>query len=336
MMRVEEHHPQAFPVPAIDAHNRIGRRPDGSWVVPDVSAFLAMMDEVNLEGVVNYDSTWGDDLEANLDRYDRAHPGRFASFCNLPWSETATAGWGTRLAASMRDSLARGAVGVSIWKDVGLRIEDETGALFFLDDPRLEPVWAATAEAGVPALLYMGDPPAFWRPLDGTNERYEELVAHPDWHFHDPRFPPLQRLLDSLEACIAANPAVTFLGAHVGSYAEDLGWVDRILTTYPNFYIDIADRMNELGRKPRAARRLIEKHSSRVMLGTDNATRASEYRRYLRFLATDDECFAYSELNPPPTGRWLISGLDLSPDVLAAVVSGNARRLIPAFGKAAR
>src|SRR5688572_5717375 len=80
MMRVEEHHPQRFPVAAIDAHNRIGRRSDGSWVISDVGAFLAMMDEVNLDGVVNYDSTWGDDLEANLDRYDRVHPRRFASF----------------------------------------------------------------------------------------------------------------------------------------------------------------------------------------------------------------------------------------------------------------
>jgi len=182
MARVSEHHPQRFPVAAIDAHNRFGRRADGSWAIPDVSAFLAMMDEVNLKGVVNYDSTWGDDLEANLERYDRAHPGRFASFCNVDWSETASAGWPARVAASVRDSLDRGAVGVSIWKDLGLRVRDENGALIFLDDPRLEPTWTVVAEAGVPALIFMGDPPAFWRPLDGTNERYEELVAHPDWH----------------------------------------------------------------------------------------------------------------------------------------------------------
>ena len=40
-------------------------------------------------------------------------------------------------------------MGVSVWKDVGLRIRDENDALFFLDDGRLAPVWAAVEEAGV-------------------------------------------------------------------------------------------------------------------------------------------------------------------------------------------
>lgn len=336
MARLAEHHPQRFPVPAIDAHNRLGRSSDGSWTVADVSAFLAMMDDVNLAGVVNYDSTWGDDLEANLDRYDRAYPGRFASFCTLDWSEAAQPGWDERLASSLRDSLRRGAVGVSIWKDLGLRIRDERGGLLFLDDPRLEPIWAAVAEAGVPALVHMGDPPAFWRPLDAANERYEELLAHPDWHFHGAGFPPLERLLESLEQCVAANPAVTFIGAHVGCYAEDLAWVDRMLSSYPNFHIDIADRLNELGRKPRATHRLVMKHPTRVMFGTDHASTPIEFRRYLRFLATDDESFPYSDVDPPPTGRWMISGIHLPDDVLADVTANNARRLIPAFDRGNR
>lgn len=331
MAKLEEHHPERFPVPAIDAHNRLGRNAGGAWSVPDVGALIAMMDAVNLGGVVNYGATWGDDLEANLDRYDRAYPGRFATFCALDWQETARAGWGDRLASSLQESLTRGAVGVGIWKDVGLRVRDESGALFFLDDKRLEPVWATVAEAGVPALVHMGDPPAFWRPLDGNNERYEELVAHPDWHFHGPEFPPLERLLESLERTVAANPGVTFIGAHVGCYAEDLAWVDRMLTTYPNFNIDIADRLNELGRKPRATRRLFLKHPTRILFGTDHGSDTRAFRRYLRFLATDDECFPYAEENPPPTGRWTISAIDLPEDVLSMAVAGNARRLIPGF-----
>jgi hypothetical protein len=35
------------------------------------------MDACNLRGIVNLDGRWGDELEANLHRYDRAHPGRF-------------------------------------------------------------------------------------------------------------------------------------------------------------------------------------------------------------------------------------------------------------------
>jgi len=135
-----------------------------------------------------------------------------------------------------------------------------------------------------------------------------------------------------VEISVSVNPRVAFIGAHVGCNAEDLGWVEGLLDTCPIFSIDIADRLNELGRKPRATRKLILKHSKRVMLGTDNGQTERVYRRYLRFLATDDECFPYSEHDPPPTGRWSISAVDLSDDVLADVVSNNARRLIPSFG----
>jgi hypothetical protein len=36
--------------------------------------------------------------------------------------------------------------------------------------------------------------------------------------------------------------------------------------------------------------------------------------------------------DPPPTGRWCISGLSLPPEVLRLVYSQNARTLIPGLG----
>ena len=64
----------------IDAHNHLGRWLTGTWSVPDVGELVALMDELGIESIVNLDGMWGDELDANLDRYDRAHPGRFATF----------------------------------------------------------------------------------------------------------------------------------------------------------------------------------------------------------------------------------------------------------------
>ena len=47
------------------------------------------------------------------------------------------------------------------------------------------------------------------------------------------------------------------MGVHVGCYAENLAWVGRMLDTYPNFYIDTAARIAELGRQPRATGELV-------------------------------------------------------------------------------
>ena len=253
-VKLPEHHPQRFPGPAIDVHNHLGRWLTQTWSVPDVGQLLAMMDEVNIRGIVNLDGLWGDELESNLNRYDRAHPGRFSTFCQLDWTEATTAGWGERLANSIRDSVKRGARGLKLWKDVGLTRKDENGKLFFFDDPRLKPMWEAVAEAHIPVLVHSADPAAFFQPLGPTNERLEELVAHPDWHFYGPEFPSLMQLLDALEHTVAANPTIPFIGAHVGCYAEDLAWVDRMMTSYTNFNADISARIAELGRQPRATR----------------------------------------------------------------------------------
>ena len=93
---------------------------------------------------------------------------------------------------------------------------------------------------------------------------------------------------------------MTFIGAHVGCYVEDLQWVDRMLSSYPNFNVDIAARVGDLGRQPRAAARLMRQHPDRVLLGTDAfPPRAEDYRLYFRFLATDDEYFAVLRRGPP-------------------------------------
>jgi hypothetical protein len=333
MVRLPEHHPTVFPAPAVDVHNHLGRWHSDGWSTPDVGELLGLMDECNVGTIVNLDGGWGAELEANLDRYDRPHPGRFVTFCRLDWSDTTEAGWGDRLGASLRDSASRGAGGLKLWKDIGLRLRDESDKLFLLDDDRLGPIWEAAAETSTPILVHTADPAAFFRPLDARNERVEELLEHPDWHFYGEEFPSLERLLDALEAVVAANPGVTFIGAHVGCYAEDLSWVGRMLSTYPNFNVDIAARIAELGRQPRATRRLVLEHPTRVLLGTDVfPPRREDYATYLRFLSTDDEYFPYSDENPPGTGRWTISGIDLPADVLEQVISLNARRLVPHLG----
>jgi predicted TIM-barrel fold metal-dependent hydrolase len=113
-----------------------------------------------------------------------------------------------------------------------------------------------------------GDPRAFFEPLDRHNERLEELVANPQWWFGSGRYPTFDQLLESLESLVRATPATTYIAAHAGA-AEDLAWVDRMLTSYPNFHVDLGGRIGELGRRPRATRRLVEAHPDRVLFGTD-------------------------------------------------------------------
>jgi predicted TIM-barrel fold metal-dependent hydrolase len=326
--------------PAVDAHNHLGRwlsawigDPPDAWVVRDVGALRELMDACNVSGIVNLDGRWGDELEENLERYDRAHPGRFATCCHVDWAAAVASGdVGAAAAASLRASVATGAAGIKVWKDLGLHVRDGAGELILPDDRRLSPLWEACAEAGVPVFIHTADPVAFFDPVDERNERYEQLHEHPEWSFTDPSFPRFDRLIDSLEAVVSANPATTFVGLHVGGYAENLGRVGAMLDAYPNYHVDLAARVAELGRQPRAARAFVEAHADRVLFGIDEFPPAREnYAIYFRFLETADEHFPHSSEEVPLMGRWAISGLDLPDDVLQKVYAENARRLVPSL-----
>ncbi|SEF54946.1 Amidohydrolase [Nonomuraea solani] len=331
-LRVAVHEIDRARVPAVDAHIHLGRwlTDDGDWMVKDVPALTGLMDELNLRGMVNLDGRWGRELAENLERYDAAHPGRFATFCHVDWSMAAEPGFGERLAGQLRRNVAEGAAGLKVWKDVGLRVRDDRGELLMLDDPRLDPLWAAVGEAGIPIALHTADPVAFFEPADERNERYELLAARPDWNFSGPGFPPFERLMEAMESMIARHPATTVIGVHAGCWPENLGFASRLLDTYPNFHIDIAARIAELGRQPRATRALMLRHPGRVLFGTDEIPPDREiYRTHFRFMETDDEAFAHSRDDPPLMGRWTISGLDLPLEVLERVYAGNALDLVP-------
>ena len=327
--------------PAVDAHNHLGRwlsawlaaGPD-AWTVTDVDALLELMAACNVRGIVNLDGRWGEELQANLDRYDRAHPGRFATFCHVEWSAAvASGGVGTAAADSLRASVRAGAKGVKVWKDLGLHVRDERGELILPDDERLRPLWDAAADTGVPVFIHTADPVAFFDPIDERNERYEQLHAHPEWSFADPSFPRFDRLIDALEGLVDANPQTTFVGVHVGGYAENLARVGAMLDAYPNYHVDVAARVAELGRQPRAARELIIRHPDRVLFGIDEFPPDREnYAIYFRFLETADEHFPHTTEEVPLMGRWAISGLDLPDDVLRNLYAENALRLVPGLG----
>lgn len=317
-------------IPAVDAHAHLGRwltdwvgRP-GEWMTADVPALLDILDANAITTVINLDGRWGAELESNLDRYDRAHPGRFRTFCHVDWTDLAGA------AASLTASVNAGAAGLKVWKDLGLHVRDDSGTLVLPDDPRLDPLWSTAGSLGVPVFIHTADPAAFFEPVDDHNELADLLRQRPEWSYADPRYPRFPRLMAALETIVANHPGTVFVGLHAASWPENPAWLSHMLCTYPNFNIDIAARVAALGRSPAPIRDLFLRHPSRILFGTDQLPlTGTDYPTYRRFLETPDHDFPHSPEDPPLLGNWLISGLDLPAPVLQAIYSDNARRLIP-------
>ena len=339
-LRVPSHHVLRPRFPVIDAHNHLGIPFGGDWADRTAGELESALDASGVAAIVDLDGGWGEALRAEIERWQDRLPGRVAVFAGRDY-----AGWalddrfGEMEAARLRAGVAAGARGLKVWKHLGLRARDPRGRLIAVDDPRLDPLWAAAGELAIPVMIHVADPVAFFEPLDGSNERWEELRANPDWHFwptrprdepQAPGFPPFDELIDGLEAVVVRHPNTTFIGAHVGCAAEDLARVATILERAPNFHVDLAARIGELGRQPYTSRAFIARWADRVLFGTDMAPDPAWWAVYFRFLETADESFAYDADadTAPSQGRWRIHGLDLPDDVLRAVYHDNAARLI--------
>ncbi|MBP9501550.1 MAG: amidohydrolase family protein [Candidatus Promineofilum sp.] len=317
--------------PVIDAHNHLAEPFGGGW---DKKPLPALLDALDMAGVVAYvdlDGGWGEEiLQRHLDYFKAPAPDRFQIFGGVDWSRWPDHGdrFGEWAAARLREQARWGAQGLKIWKPFGLHVRDQNDALVAVDDPRLDPLWATAGELGLPVMVHVADPVAFFEPVDATNERWEELHNHPDWQFTSPPFPTFLSLVEGFAAVVARHPATTFIGAHVGCYAENLGWVSDVLRRCPNFHVDISARVGELCRQPYSARRFFIEFADRILFGSDFGPRLDGYRSYYRFLETDDEYFSYLPSDPPSQGRWYAYGLYLPDDVLRRVYHDNAVKVL--------
>lgn len=315
--------------PVIDAHNHLGAF-GGHWDKRDPAALFDRLDQAQVLHYVDLDGGWGEDVLADrLRRFKAYAPERYRVYGGVNWQLWANEGaaFPERAASRLRAQAARGAEGLKIWKPFGLHVTDDAGLLARIDDPRLDPVWAAAGELGLPVMIHIADPVAFFDPLTPQNERWDELHAQPDWQFPSPPFPPFTSLIEAFGRLVRRHPATTFIGAHVGCYAENLIWVSALLDECPNLYVDISARIAELGRQPYSARRFFLRHADRILFGTDAGPDLATYGLYARFLESDDEYFCYSPDGIPNQGRWMIYGLNLPRAVLDRIYYQNAAHL---------
>jgi len=339
MLHVGETRVQRARFPVIDFHTHVSRRRAQKPGVPP-GELVKTMDAVNLHTMVNLTGGAGDDLAGAIAGFDQAFPRRFVSMTEPSWTRAGETGYAAWQADEIGRAKAAGAVGVKVLKTLGLYLRDggASGKLVRVDDARFDPMWETCGRLGLPVAIHVGDPEAFFLPIDRFNERYEELNAHPDWSFHGKDFPAFKEILEARDRVFARHPKTTFVALHVGHWAENLAAVGEMLDKFPNVHVEIGARIGELGRQPRTATRFFDRYQDRILFGTDAVPLGIEtpqqvfgedlYRIYYRFLETEDEYFDYAPAPVPPQGRWRIYGLGLRESILRKVYSRNAERVL--------
>lgn len=329
----------------IDAHAHLG---DAS-LAPVIQS---VMEENGIDYFFNLSGGSPRRGMANALALEKATGGRVLNFMVPFYEGIDEPAIGETLAAELRISVTKfGYAGLKIPKSLGLYLRDDNNKLVAVDDARLFPLWREAGALGVPIFIHVADPAAFWKPSTTDNERFEELSAHPRWSFADSSvYPPREELLRGFEALVKQFPATSWVGVHACHNAEDLTYIERMLSTYPNLCMDISARVPELGRHPAdKVRALFERFADRILFATDIGIMQDRtgnsaftlgssgvepdkresvkpfYDAHHRYLETGERAIAHPT---PIQGRWTVDAIALDATTLDKLYYLNAYRLV--------
>ena len=310
--------------PAIDFHGH----PNGMLgSVESLARLGADLDGLNVQMIIVANNVSGDNLKRTVATINAspAMKDRVRVLAGINFQNVGP-GWAERAVAQHEADVAAGAVGIGeIPKDFGQTIRKANGSRLALDDPELDPIWQAAARLKLPVFTHTGDPQEFYQPVDYHNERWLELELFPGRRVSPDRHPNFDELMKERDNLFRRNPKTTFVAAHMGWHANDLGRLGKMLTEMPNVYVDVGAVLYDIGRQPRGSHDFFVKFQDRILFGKD-AYQPEEYPYYWRVFETNDEYFDYYR---GYHAFWKLYGIDLPDEVLKKVYYKNALTITP-------
>jgi len=310
--------------PAVDIHSH-----QPMPIAPaEYDRVMKGMEENNLRVLVNLSGSSGARLKQGVEALRASkYKDRMVLFANVDFSGVGP-GWGAKAARQLEADLNAGAIGLKVFKDLGMFDRKADGSRLKVDDPELDPVWDTCARLNVPVLIHIAEPQAFFDPLDYKNERWLELALYPDRrHQTGVRF---EELMTERNNMIKRHPKTRYILAHFGWHANDLARAGRLLDENPNVYYDVAAVLYDFGRQPRAAHDFFIKYQDRILFGKDSY-QPDEYPYYWRVFETNDEYFDYYR---DYHAFWKLYGIGLPDPVLRKLYYQNALAATPGLPRA--
>ena len=265
----------------------------------------------------------------------------------LPWIATfddagfARPDFAARALSEIDAAFGEGALGVKIYKSIGMELRDARGAYLLPDDPAFDPILEGLAARGKTLYAHLAEPIAAWEALDPRSPDYDYYRTRGAWHVYGrPGVPTKEAILAARDRMLQKHPSLRVVGCHLGSMEEDVDAVARRLDSYPNFAVDTAARVLHLMLQPREkVRAFLIRYQDRVLYGTDVELMPSrdpvEAVRSLQTAYARDWTYFATAQTFEHEGH-TVTGLALPEPVLRRLFRENALHWIPGLGKTRR
>ncbi|TVQ02730.1 MAG: hydrolase [Balneolaceae bacterium] len=250
-------------------------------------------------------------------------------------------GWQDEAIQQIEQGLNEGAVGVKIWKNIGMELQKEDGSYLMADDPSFDPIYRFLCENRVPLLAHLGEPKNCWLPVDEmtvTSDR-DYFANHPQYHMYlHKEMPSYEDQIKARNRVLEKFPALHFIGAHLASIEWSVDELACWLNRYPSAGVDLAERVCHLQHQailePEKVRDFVETYQDRIIYGSDQIDDAMKSEKVLseiiqnkwgnefRFFSDSDIQTAWNVEKP-------FRGLGLDETVLKKIFRENALRYYP-------
>jgi predicted TIM-barrel fold metal-dependent hydrolase len=269
------------------------------------------------------------------------HPLRFSWLTTFSLAGFGTRGWLDQAVASVESGHAQGAVGVKVWKNIGMELKAPDGSFVMIDDSRFDPLLDAVRKMDMTLAAHIGEPRNCWLPVDQMTVDGDRAYfsSHPEYHgLMRPEIPGHAQQVRARDHMLQKHPGLRVVGCHFGSVEFDVSEMAQRLEQFPNLALDMAARICHLQvQEAQAVRSFVMKYQDRLLYGTDagwdvdSADPAGQWESIQRTYTADYMYFAMDEVVDAPAvgpGRQC-RGLGLPRDVLENLFYRNALRWYP-------
>ena len=250
-------------------------------------------------------------------------------------------GFSERVNKQLDETFNDGAVGVKIYKSIGMELKSRAGKYLMPDDPVFNPIFEHIAERGKTLYAHIAEPAYEWVPMDpnspsfNKDDQFWNIYGHPDR-------PSKETILAARDHMLRQHPKLRVVGCHLGSMEDDVDEVAKRFDLYPNFAVDTGGRVENLMlQPPEKVRAFLIKYQDRVLYAIDQEllpwqNPEEQLKSWEETYARDWKYFSTGEtlLVGGPKNRRQIQGLALPEPVLRKLFHDNAIRWVP--GIAAR
>ena len=273
----------------------------------------------------------------------KKYPDRVAYATTFTVNGWNTANWQEETLSYLKESIAKGAKAVKIWKNVGMDLKDKDGRFVMIDNPKFDPILDFLAKNRIPVIGHLGEPKNCWLPIEkmtvnGDKQYYRE---HPEYHMYlHPEYPSYEDQVNARDRMLEKHPRLSFIGAHLGSLEWNVDELAKRLDKFPSMSVDMAARITHLQYQATKDRQKVYdfcvKYQDRLIYATDqtiNATTSMESfnKRAHETWLTDWKFFATDEKMTVTAFEETFNGLKLPREVIDKIYRENAKRWLGIF-----